>query len=84
MVRAPREWNHGVVIEAVRFIVDGEVFDVVKDGGTIHHTWVSGPNPDYGFSVGGSGAEALTDEQVRAEIRGFLSEIDPRTGYLVE
>lgn len=70
--------------KAVRFVVDGEEFDVVRDGGSIHHTWVSGPNPGYGFSIGGSGAEALTDEQVRSEIRAFLSEIDPRTGFLVE
>ena len=70
--------------EPVRVVVDGETFDVVRDGNTIHHTWVSGPNANYGFSVGGSGALALTDEEVRSAIRAFLSEIDPRTGYLAE
>lgn len=70
--------------EPVRFVVDGEEFDVVRDGNAIHHTWVSGPNASYGFSIGGSGAIAFTDAQVRSEIRAFLSGIDPRTGYLAE
>ena len=68
--------------EPVRVVVDGESFDVVRDGNSIHHTWVSGPNAGYGFSVGSSGAIELTDEEVRSAIRAFLSEIDPRTGYL--
>jgi len=66
-------------------IVDDESFDVVRDDSAIHLTWVSGPNARYGFSVGASsGAIALTDKEVRAAIRAFLSEIDPRTGYLAE
>jgi hypothetical protein len=72
------------VTEPVRVVVDGESFDVVRDGNSIHHTWVSGPNADYGFSVGSSGAMELTDDEVRSTIRAFLSEIDPRTGYLAE
>ncbi|MEV8266837.1 hypothetical protein [Microbacterium sp. NPDC076911] len=68
----------------VRFVVDGEAFDVVKDGDSIHHTWVSGPNANYGFSVGGSGAASLTDDDIRSEIRAFLAEIDPRTGFLID
>ena len=67
--------------EAVRFVVDGEEFDVVRDSSSVHHVWISGPNPGYGFTVGGSGAEALTDEQVRSKIRAFLAEIDTRTGF---
>lgn len=70
--------------EPVRFVVDGEQFDVVRDGSSIHHTWVSGPNASYGFSVGGSSAVARTDEEIRSEIRAFLSGIDPGTGYLAE
>lgn len=56
----------------------------MRDDNSIHHTWVSGPNASYGFSIGGSSATAFTDEQIRSEIRAFLSEIDPRTGYLAE
>lgn len=70
--------------EPVRVVVDGESFEVVRDGNSIHHTWVSGPNAGYGFSVGSSGAMELTDEEVRSAIRAFLYEIDPRTGYLAE
>ena len=72
------------MIEPVRVVVDGEEFDVVRDGSSIHHTWVSGPNAGYGFSIGGSGAATRTDSEVRSEIRAFLSGIDPRTGYLAE
>lgn len=70
--------------EPVRFVVDGEEFDVVRDGDSIHHTWVSGPNARYGFTVGGSGLATHTDDEVRSEIRAFLSGIDSRTGYLAE
>lgn len=79
-----RRCKHGVVTAPVRFVVDGEEFDVVRDGASIHHTWISGPNANYGFSVGGSGAALLTDDDIRSEIRAFLTEIDPRTGYLID
>lgn len=70
--------------EPVRFVVDGEEFDVVREDSSNHHTWVSGPNARYGFSVGGSSAVERTDEEIRSEIRAFLSGIDPSTGYLAE
>ncbi|MGC5172107.1 hypothetical protein ACLQ2Q_15805 [Microbacterium sp. DT81.1] len=69
--------------EAAQFVVDGEEFDVVSDGGSIHHTWVKGPNAKYGFSIGGSGA-GRTDDEIRSAIRAFLSEIEPRTGCLAD
>ena len=70
------------MVEPVRVVVDGEAFDVLRDGSSIHFTWVSGPNTSYGFSLGG--ASAFTDEDVRSAIRGFLAEVDPKTGYLAE
>ncbi|QIG39401.1 hypothetical protein G5T42_07820 [Microbacterium sp. 4R-513] len=70
--------------EPVRYVVDGEDFDVVREGASVHHTWVSGPNAGYGFSVGGPAATPFTAEEVRAHIRAFLSAVDPRTGYLAE
>lgn len=70
--------------EPVRFVVDGESFDVIRDGNSTHLTWVSGPNVNYGFSIGGTGPMRLTDAEIRSAIAGFLSEIDPRTGYLAE
>lgn len=71
-------------MDPVRVVVDGETFDVLRCGGSIRFAWVSGPNANYGFSVGGPGAVEFTDEEVRSAIRGFLSEIDPHTGHLAE
>lgn len=62
--------------------VDGETFAVrVRDDGAILYDWVSGPNEGYGFSVLGPAHERSTEEHV-AEIREFLSHIDPQTGFL--
>lgn len=65
-----------------RLEVDGEVFELRPHefAGT-HYTWVSGPNPGYGFSVSPT-AEAV--EEHEANIRSFLSMIDRRTGYIEE
>lgn len=61
---------------------DGEVFALLPDtfGGT-QYTWVSGPNPGYGFGVSPTPNDM---EQHRSNIRGFLSMIDPMTGYIEE
>ena len=68
------------VVPATRLTCDGETFELRPDrsGGT-HYTWLSGPNPGYGFSV----SPTIDDvEQHRASIRSFLSMIDPETGYI--
>jgi hypothetical protein len=64
----------------IRLEVDGEVFELCPDefAGT-RYTWVSGPDPGYGFSVSPT-TEAMAEHE--ANIRNFLSMIDPRTGYL--
>ena len=37
---------------ARRLECDGEIFEQRPDGfGGTHYTWLSGPNPGYGFSV---------------------------------
>lgn len=61
--------------------VDGEVFALRPDryGGT-DYTWLSGPNPGYGFAV--SPTPDPSPDEHREHIRGFLSGIDPSTGYL--
>ena len=61
--------------------VEGELFSLRPDqqGGT-DYTWVSGPNPGYGFSMSPT-AHASLDEH-RANIRDFLAMIDPATGYI--
>lgn len=78
-----------------RLTVDGEVFDVrANDNETGHHfDWVSGPNPRYGFSTGmpmifvpvGEDADIRTeadDAFYVQQIREFLAQIDPETGYV--
>ena len=61
--------------------VDGEQFAVRQayDGGTAYD-WLSGPNEGYGFSVSGPRIESRDEH--RALIRGFLSMVDPATGYI--
>lgn len=63
--------------------VDGERFNVrAGHGGGTGYEWVTGRNPGYGF---GSSAEAARSvEEHVADIRGFLSMIDPGTGYIGE
>lgn len=64
-------------------VVDGEVFDVRtgQDGGT-DYDWVSGLNEGYGF--GSSAGPGTSEADHRESIRGFLSMIDPATGYIAD
>jgi len=91
-------WTDGSVsVPAERELeVDGERFLVSVRGGATEVTWLTGPNPGYGFSsvLASSGpttpeerAEANArlgsdDERMHGELRSFLAEIDPETGYL--
>lgn len=61
--------------------VDGERFAVRRnpDGGH-SYDWLSGPNRGYGFSSSGSPNPSMAQHE--ESIRGFLSMIDPATGYL--
>ena len=79
---------------AVPLACDGETFELraERSGGT-HYTWLSGPNPGYGFTASTvfevSGAapasrESPDIEQHLTNIRNFLSMIDPETGYIEE
>ncbi|OLM11675.1 hypothetical protein Ae717Ps2_5665c [Pseudonocardia sp. Ae717_Ps2] len=68
-------------------VVDGERFTVrprPAAPGTYDFAWETGPNPDYGFSQFGSGRRPATTEELHDAIRGFLSMIDPETGYIQE
>ncbi len=61
--------------------VDGEMFVVRSNefGGT-DYTWLSGPNPGYGFGV--SPTPNLSLDEHTENIRGFLDIVDPTTGYI--
>jgi hypothetical protein len=66
-----------------RMEVDGELFDVRHDAGQrglYHFSWVSGPNPGYGFSS--AAARPRTRTELESHIRGFLAQVDPETGYI--
>ncbi len=68
--------------ESIRLSCDGETFELrpERSGGT-HYAWISGPNPDYGFTV----SPTIDDvEQHQTNIRSFLSMIDRETGYIGE
>lgn len=71
------------VSEPVRVEVDGEVFEV-SEGAPGHYefTWVSGPDPGYGFSSVTSDGSARTRAGLEESIRGFLAQVDPVTGFI--
>ncbi|MFF3856394.1 hypothetical protein [Micromonospora sp. NPDC002575] len=61
--------------------VDGETFVLRSNGfGGTDYTWLSGPNPGYGFGVSPT-ANLSLDEHIK-NIRGFLDIVDPTTGYI--
>ncbi len=72
--------------------VDGETFTLTVRGTEYHFTWLTGPNPGYGF--GGTLAGTGTAEERSAKLAEFMTdderrptsqlprEIDPATGYL--
>jgi hypothetical protein len=69
----------------VRVIVDGEVFDVTTQPdrpGQYHYAWISGPNPDYGFSSASSDGRLSSMVDHEEAIRNFLALVDPVTGYI--
>jgi plasmid stability protein len=90
--RGANPWLNGAVEpsgtesspDRLRLTVD-EVVEVAYDPaqpGAYHYTRLTGPAPGYGFSVRRSDhARSTTAEHVE-RIRGFLSEVDPTTGYL--
>ena len=60
---------------------DGESFALrPNDFGGTDYTWLTGPNPGYGFGVSPT-ANLSLDEHLD-NIRGFLAIVDPTTGYI--
>ncbi len=61
--------------------VDGEMFALRRNefNGT-DYTWLSGPNPGYGFST--SPTPDLSLDEHTENIRHFLAMVDPSTGYI--
>ena len=70
-----------------RFDVDGEAFDVTQHAsapGRYHFAWTSGRNRGYGFTANTSDNRAMTQDQIVSQIRSFLAQVDPDTGYLAD
>ncbi|WP_427896098.1 bleomycin resistance protein [Kribbella sp. GL6] len=62
--------------------VNGERFQITTRAGhpgTYDYTWLTGPNPGYGFTESGPATPTRNHHQA---IRSFLSGINPTTGYL--
>lgn len=77
------EPDTSATVPALTLDVDGEAFDVRADGrGGTDYVWSSGPNPGYGFGL--SPTRDMSLEEHRENVRNFLAEIDPATGYLRE
>lgn len=72
-----------VANESWRMSVDGEEFEVSRpDGkpGTYHFTWLTGPDPGYGFST--HPPVPVGREQLEEAVREFLAQVDPDTGHI--
>jgi hypothetical protein len=71
--------------EPWRISVDGEEFEVSRpDGkpGTYHFTWLTGPDPRYGFGFSTHPAVCVGREQLEEAAREFLAQVDPDTGHI--
>ncbi|WP_406458248.1 hypothetical protein OG782_35655 [Streptomyces sp. NBC_00876] len=68
-------------------IVEGERFTVTRrpgSPGVYDFEWDSGPNEGYGFTTAVHGALSLDRAALEEAARGFLSQVDPATGWLAE
>ncbi|WBQ06785.1 hypothetical protein [Kribbella sp. CA-293567] len=71
--------------QPVNVEVDGQLFEVrERPDGSGHHdfTWLSGPNPGYGFSSKTSDGSPHSQTDLVESIRSFLAQVDPATGYI--
>jgi len=69
----------------LRLVVDGEQFDVRERPGRrgqYDFAWVSGPNPGYGFTSARSDGQPASTAELQDDIRGFLAQVDPETGFI--
>ena len=84
-MRSGPEDNGDVTPNPIRRLeVDGELFEVTTRldiPGQVHLSWLTGPNAQYGFSSRRSSG-VHTDDELRDQIRDFLANINPETGYL--
>ncbi|MYR05489.1 hypothetical protein GTV32_03795 [Gordonia sp. SID5947] len=93
----PDDWRPAAVDSPIDLVVDRELFQLeVRTGGECRYTWLSGPNPGYGFESFGLHVAWQSDDGLppaplplplptirdhRESIRDFLANINPETGY---
>lgn len=71
-------------LDPIELVVDGESFLVSQrpeSPGTYDFHWTSHP-ASYGFTVGGDSGWRPDRAELTEEIRSFLAQVDPETGYL--
>jgi hypothetical protein len=71
-------------LDPVELFVDGERFLITRRAdspGTYDFDWTSHP-ASYGFSIGANFDWKPDRAELTEQIRRFLAEIDPETGYL--
>ena len=71
-------------LDPVELVVDGERFVVTRRAdspGTYDFDWISHP-ASYGFTIGTNFEWRPDRAELTQQIRDFLAEIDPETGYL--
>lgn len=72
-------------VRPIRVEVDGQLFEVQARPdrpGQYDFAWLSGPNPDYGFSSASSDGSPMRVSDFEAAIRNFIAQVDPETGYI--
>jgi hypothetical protein len=73
-------------LDPVELVVDGEKFVVTRragSSGTYDIAWTS-HSASYGFSIGSNADWHPDRAELAKQIRSFLADIDPKTGYLRE
>jgi hypothetical protein len=71
--------------EPWRMSVDGEEFEVSgRDDtpGSYDLTWLTGPDPQYGFGFSTHPPVTADRAQLEEAVRDFLSQVDPETGHI--
>lgn len=73
-------------LDPVELVVDGEKFVVTRragSSGTYDFAWTS-HSASYGFGIGRNADWHPDRAELAKQIRSFLADIDPKTGYLRE
>ncbi|MET7680396.1 hypothetical protein [Streptomyces sp. NPDC005423] len=71
--------------EPFRISVDGEEFEVRQpqdSPGTYHFTWLTGPDPQYGFGFRSHPPVRVDRAELEEAVREFLSQVDTGTGFI--